>query len=365
MAAVSERVFRWWRAHPRTVDAGLAVLLLGYSLRVVPPGTDPGLAALFSTVACGALALRRTRPLGTFSVVAGAVLVQLALGVGFLPADAALLVTTYTVAAHRGLRVSPAAAVVAAACWVLGRVRWDHVDTVDLGYILVATAVAWLLGVLVRDNARRREREREQQARIVAAAERARLAREIHDVVSHGLGAVVALAGGAAATARRDPGRAEEAMHTVETTGRTALADMRRLLDVLRESGTGDHPGVAQVEQLITDARAAGSPVRYLVDGVPRPLPADADLAVYRTVQEGLTNARRHAGPALTRVDVVVHYGEDELRVTVRDDGAGPAATTPGHGLAGMRERVTGCGGTVHTGPGDDGGFVLSATIPV
>ena len=355
----------WLRAHPRTVDTGLAVLLFGYSLLAVPPGTAASLAALASAAMCVPIALRRTWPVAMSAVVVGTVLVQLGLGIEGLPADAALLVATYTVAAHRSLPSALCAGSAAAACWILGRYCWTYFDTIDLGYLLVATAVALVLGALVRDNALRREREREHQAQITAAAERARIARDLHDIVSHGLGVVVVLAGGAAATARSDPGRAEDAMRTVESTGRTALADMRRMLGVLRGGDRSEHPGAEQVDQLVADARATGAPVRLSVEGTARPLPPAVDLAVYRTVQEGLTNARRHGGPELTRIDVALCHGADAVIVTVRDDGAGTTSTEPGHGLTGMRERVTGCGGRLQAGPGENGGFVVSATIPM
>ncbi|MEY8039937.1 sensor histidine kinase [Saccharopolyspora cebuensis] len=378
----------WLRKRPRAVDAAVAVVVFAYNAPVqglyVPQGLPPGTGVLLAVGLCAPHVLRREFPLSCFASVATAFSLQLALGVGFIPADVMLLFALHTVAACCLRWVSVAAAgAVALGVLVVAIGWWDELvlNVGDLVTALVLIASVWMWGSTtglrrahvagLHERAVRLEKERDDQARIAAAAERARIAREIHDVVSHGLSVVVVLARSASVSVREDPDRAERSLETVEATGRSALAEMRRMLDVLREDEPGSHapqPGIAQLEQLVADARSSGMPVEFTVRGTARPLPAGTALAVYRIVQEALTNARRHAGPGVTRVEVGLHYGEEELRVHVRDDGrsaASGAASGGGHGLVGMRERVAAYGGALRTGFRSDGGFEVAAALPL
>ncbi|MBF9128015.1 sensor histidine kinase [Plantactinospora sp. S1510] len=252
--------------------------------------------------------------------------------------------------------------------------------TVLLG-IAISTRQAYLAEVAER--ARRLERDREQRAQLAVAAERARIARELHDIVAHNLAVMVALADGAAYTAASAPDRATETMRKVSATGRQALGEMRRLLGLLRDDagGRAPQPGLGDLDALLNQVRAAGLDVVATVDGVPGASGPGAGLAVYRIVQEALTNTLKHAGPA-ARVQVRLHHRADGVDLEVVDDGARTAAAPPsgrgdvpasgggdvsapgggdvsapggGHGLAGMIERATAYGGDVEVGPRTDG----------
>jgi len=225
--------------------------------------------------------------------------------------------------------------------------------------------------VALLDRAAQLARERDQQAQIAANAERARIAREMHDIVSHGLTVMVTLAEGSAASVDRDPARAVEAMRHVAETGRQALGDMRRMLGVLDDglpatsAGTLEpQPGVAELNGLIEGFRGAGLEVRFTSSGTPPRNPAE-QLTVYRLVQESLTNVLRHSG-ALASVEVAVDYRPDRVLIDVSNSGAVIAPPAPGeggHGLVGMRERVALYGGTVESGPRADGGWSVHATL--
>jgi len=242
----------------------------------------------------------------------------------------------------------------------------------------VLFAVAWLAGFALRERnqqaeaaeerAVRAERDRESAARLAVAEERARMARELHDVVAHAVSVMVLQVG---AVRHRMPAASEEgeALRNVEQAGRTALAEMRRLLGALRQ---GDdrleltpHPGLKNLESLAGDVRAAGLDVRLHVRGEPVPLPASLDLSAYRIVQEGLTNALKHSGGR--RADVTVEYAPCELRLEVRDDGPGGFGQNDGlgHGLIGIGERVKTYGGDMSAFVATSGGFVLRASLPL
>jgi signal transduction histidine kinase len=247
---------------------------------------------------------------------------------------------------------------------------------VDFGSFFFSTALAatpWLIGRNIRARSLRlaaAEREQEQRTRLAVGDERARIARELHDVVAHSVGIIVIQAEGARRVFDRDPERAREALDSIEQTARTALADMRSSLGVLRdESGSPlrePQPGLAELDGLLERAREGGLEVEIAVEGQPRTLPRGVDLSAYRIVQEALTNTIKHAGPARSRI--TLRYGERELEVEVSDDGPGPsvngAGTGSGHGLLGMRERVASHGGEVEAGSGPDGGFVVRASLP-
>jgi signal transduction histidine kinase len=245
--------------------------------------------------------------------------------------------------------------------------------------------LAWVLGDSMRyrrayyanleDRAARLERERDAQARVAAVAERARIARELHDVIAHNVSVMVVQADGASYALASDPARAREALTAISATGRQALAEMRRLLGVLRREGDGTNsvrapqPGIGELGELLDQARGAGLPVSFTVEGDPRPLPGGVALAAYRIVQESLTNTRKHAGP-VTSASVLLRYSPDTVVLTISDDGWGdlggaalPGA--PGHGLTGMRERVAIYGGSITAGPRPGGGFEVVATLPL
>jgi signal transduction histidine kinase len=243
-----------------------------------------------------------------------------------------------------------------------------------------AAGFAWLVGYVYRANtarttelrerAERLERERETEARAAVAEERARIAREMHDVVAHSLSVMVVQAEAAEAMLDVDPERARRPLSSVQDTGRSALGELRRMLGVLRERDeTGaplaPQPGLDGLDELVESVRQAGLLVSVRIDGEPRPLPSGVDLSAYRIVQEGLTNALKHAGPA--RADVLVRYGDRELELRVSDDGRGhdPSSNGGGHGLVGMRERVALYGGEIEAGPRPGGGYRLRVRLPL
>jgi signal transduction histidine kinase len=201
--------------------------------------------------------------------------------------------------------------------------------------------------------------------------ERARIAREMHDVVAHSLSVIVSQAQGGAYVAGSQPERAARALETIAETGREALADMRGLLGVLRADPDAaapapedPQPGLADLPELVARVRAAGLPVELTETGTPRRLGAATGLAAYRLVQESLTNTLKHGGPA-ARAEVRLQWTDEELAVTVTDDGDGPASTgAGGQGLVGMRERAAVVGGRAEAGPRPGGGFAVTARFP-
>jgi signal transduction histidine kinase len=247
----------------------------------------------------------------------------------------------------------------------------------ELAFIPVLFAIGWLAGFALRERAgqaeaaeeraARAERERETAGRLAVAEERARIARELHDVVAHAVSVMVLQVG----AVRHRLGQAEDrdALQAVEQAGRTALAEMRRLLGAMRSEGDsvqlGPQPGLDDLAPLLEEVGRAGLPVELHIEGERYPLPRAVDLSAYRIVQEGLTNALKHAHAS--RADVTVRYGVDELELEVRDDGRGPAEASDGlgHGLVGIGERVAIYGGEMTAGPSNGRGFVLSTRLPV
>jgi signal transduction histidine kinase len=248
----------------------------------------------------------------------------------------------------------------------------------DLVFIPFRFVIAWVAGYALRERTEQAEaaemrailaeREREASARIAVAEERARIARELHDIVAHAVSVMVLQVG---AVRHQLPDTLEEdreALNRVEQAGRTALAEMRRLLGAMRRNGDGvelaPQPGLDSLDSLVEDVGRAGLPVRVHVDGDAFALPPAIDLSAYRIVQEALTNALKHAHA--THADVTLRYRADELRVEVADDGSGASKSDGlGHGLVGMRERVKIYGGEMSAGTAPAGGFVLSARLPI
>jgi signal transduction histidine kinase len=296
----------------------------------------------------------------------------------------ALVIMLYTVAVLRPRREAITAAILLAAGAIVSTVHvfgsnWLSAAIALLAVIVATTAFGLYIRTRrvlleeLRDRAARLEFERDQQAALVAAAERTRIAREMHDIVAHHLTVMVTLSDGAAATAAEQPERAAEVMRTVSATGRVALSDTRRLLGVLRDSvhdpadTRAPLPDLDALDELVERVRGAGLPVRYEVDGAPPPQPVGVQLAVYRLIQEALTNTIKHAGPG-AGATVRVHYTGTETGVEVLDDGRGRAEqtrTTNGRGLIGMRERVEAFGGELRCGPRSPHGWHVAARFPL
>jgi signal transduction histidine kinase len=238
--------------------------------------------------------------------------------------------------------------------------------TGDLFFTPLLFGIGWVAGFATRERAQQAEAA-EAAARLAVAEERARIARELHDVVAHAVSVMVLQVG---AVRHKLPASREdkEALEGVEQTGRTALTEMRRLLSAMREEGEdaalAPQHGLANLDALLEQVGRAGLPVQLQVEGEPYPLPQGLDATGYRIVQEGLTNALKHA--RASDAQVVLRYGSDELGIEVRDNGGGSAAGNGhGHGLVGVRERVKIYGGEMSAGPGSAGGFVLSTRLPV
>jgi signal transduction histidine kinase len=364
-----------------------AVLVFFGAISVLERNTFlPSVAGVF----IGApLLFRRRYPVLTFWAVAFFGAFQAFFGDRPTLSDLAVPMAVYALAAYRvrrisliGLGVGLFGAGVAIEHWITGAPR-THISSYAwvfvYGVFAAPLIIAWVLGDSMRyrrdyyldleDKARRLERERDQQTQIGAAAERARIARELHDVVAHHVSVMVVQAEGATYAMDGSPETTRRALGTIAETGRSALAEMRRLIGVLRsEDNTADRapqPGVDQLEDLLEQVRAAGLAVDFTVEGVPVPLPQGMALAAYRIVQESLTNTRKHGGPIVS-AQVSLHYGEDELRMLVRDDGRGATALTDGqgNGLIGMKERVAMYGGALNAGPRREGGYEVEAVLP-
>ena len=250
--------------------------------------------------------------------------------------------------------------------------------TSELIFIPIDFAVAWVAGFALRGRAEqaeaaeiraaRAEREREAAARIAVAEERARIARELHDIVAHAMSVMVLQVGAVRHKLPQTLEEDSEALRRVEQAGRTALVEMRRLLGAMRRDGEGlelaPQPGLDGLDSLVENVGRAGLPVRLHVDGDRSPVPRAIDLSAYRIIQEGLTNSLKHA--RASHVDVTVRYRPDDLEVEVVDDGAGAAPSDGlGHGLVGIRERVKIYGGEMNAGTAPAGGFILSARLPL
>jgi signal transduction histidine kinase len=370
----------------RWFDLGLtALLLLPVPLVMAFVSLTDGLLML---VQIAPLAWRRTHPVPVFVAVAATSALQSVLTDYPLWSQLAFPVAIYSVARYAGsawaagaLTTGLVGAGIAAVDWLRG---FDAVEltaqNVTAYFVTIAlfVVVAWTLGTLGRtrqayvdalvERGERLEREAAQQAALAAMEERHRIAREMHDVVAHSLTTIVVQADGAGAAAQQDPSVAVPALGTIASTGREAIAELRRMLGLLRSEdgdGTAPQPRLGDLAGLLADVRAAGTPV---VGHLAEPLPAVSDgvaLTVFRIVQEALSNVRRHAGSGATAT-VSVHPDGDAIVVEVRDDGRGAAALDDGRGLGltGMRERVAAHGGSLRTGAVAGGGFAVAARIP-
>lgn len=353
------------------VDLGVPALVLAAAL---PRDAQQGQLTTTAVVLYAAFVLplpwRRRHPTPVFAASAAVCLLQLVLDVQ-LAASVALLVALHAVAAHDTRTRAWIAAGVTAVLVVLAVLRWAPPDARYVAVLLLSgvAAAPFVAGRAARtqraylwaleERAGRLERERDQQGQIAAAAERTRIAGELHDVVAHHVSVMVTLAEGARLTASRDAATAAQAMGQVSATGRLALGELRRMLGVLDrgDAELSPQPGIDDIGGLLDGVRATGLPVAFVQSGTPTPLPAGAALVVYRVVQEALTNTLKHARSA-SGARVELAYAARQVDLTVTDDGAPPpAATSRGFGVVGMRERAAAYGGTLAAGPIAKGGW--------
>ncbi|MFD6564027.1 sensor histidine kinase [Micromonospora profundi] len=390
---VSRTLFgRPLRAVAFDVAVSAGVLLFGLAGATNQPGgwAASGVGAAMAV----ALLFRRMHPSAVTVVVGTLALVQVIAGWGPLAFDVAVLIALYSVVKYgRRLRDGVLAGAVAAVGVLLAAAQtpagiswWGTA----MWYALVTGAV-WLVALNVRtrrlyvlsleERASTLEREREAESRAAVAEERTRIARELHDVVAHSMAVMIVQADGARFMLDRDPEQARTAVKVVADTGRSALEEMRRLVGVLRDAGPSEAGGsavvadpehrrlaVAELPDLLARFRDAGLRVRDTVTGEAPTLPPGLELTVYRVVQEALTNALKHAGVGAD-VEVTLAYTDDAVVVRVVDDGQGRPVVSPalsgGHGLLGMRERVTVYDGTLTAGPRPTGGWQLEARLPL
>jgi len=420
-----ERVGRWFEAHRFSIDLTTTVLLAAIILSAATDvfSTDPPYrgrpgSIAWSVAIVAPLPWRRTRPVLSAVAVFAVALAHILAGFPMImPGDLVILLALFSVTVY-GPTWAHVTAICSTAvgCLVVlpvavgiraGQLASAAVDTFPVGVFCLVTALAvWAFALVrrsrrvtmdaLRDRAHRLEIERDQQARISAAAERARIAREMHDIVAHSLSIVVAQADGGRYAAASDPDSAVRALETISETGRTALTDMRRLLGVLRSQDDEDErddgpggatspaedgaapareprtdrpapqPGVEDIEDLVAQARQGGQRVSLVRVGEARPLAAGMGLTLYRVCQESLTNVRKHAGPD-PAVTVAVRWSAETVELEVLDDGRGAAATghDPGFGLRGMRERANLYGGALEAGPRAGGGFRVHLELPL
>ncbi|HEY8737123.1 MAG TPA: sensor histidine kinase [Candidatus Dormibacteraeota bacterium] len=389
------------RLPPRTVDRVLVGLLLFFGLLTLldPRSAERGILAPFGLPGGVALALvigavlilvqtipllwRRQLPSTVLLLVAGAFGAKVLFGLNPGAASIGLLVAMYSVAAYAGAR-RVVFLVIAALGFLAGFVAFGVTGNPRAIAITVPSlffAAAWLIGDYLRtrrayvaqleERASRLERDRDQDRRLAADEERARIARELHDVVAHDVSVIAIQAGAARTVQASKPEAATQALALIETTARETLIELNRLLGVLRSTNgaTPDRrpqPGMGELAGLVEELRAAGLEVDARVEGEARPLPPAVDLSAYRIVQEATTNVLKHA--RARRVDIRVRYTEAMLALDIRDDGAGDGdgpTSSSGHGLIGMRERVALFKGELRTGRDPAGGFSVHARLPI
>ncbi|MFC8510827.1 sensor histidine kinase [Streptomyces sp. NPDC057411] len=392
------RARAWLRAHPLAFDAGLAFLVL--VAMVISSFTDPhgptgptfGTRAptaggvVLMLLAATALVLRRRRPIPVLVLTAGFALVELVRDERPAPVAMSAVVALFTVASLTDRPTTwrlgiATMGVLTATAMFFGPTPWYAQE--NLG-VFAWTGMAAAAGDAVRsrrafvdairERAERAERTREEEARRRVAEERLRIARDLHDVVAHHIALVNVQAGVAAHVMDKRPDQAKEALGHVRAASRSALDELRATVGLLRQSGDPEAPtepvsGLAVLDDLLVTFRNAGLPVELARTDGGTALPAAVDLAAYRIIQEALTNVRKHAG-AEARAEVSVVRVGRTVEITVLDDGPpmpppGEGADTGGHGLLGMRERVTALGGTLTAAPRYGGGFRVQAILPV
>jgi signal transduction histidine kinase len=371
-----------WKWQDAVLAGGLAAMAVIEIWASSNSSRDKLLLTPLALVATGALIWRRRAPLfvlGVLAIANGlASLVVPPSGDDPIAPAIAVAVALYSVGAHTG-GIRAALGAVAMLGVVVAIVATDPDQATAGSYIffLVVFGSPWLAGRAIRHrrlNERQlekravtAEREREERARRAVAEERARIARELHDVVAHAISVIVLQARGGRRSLD-DPPEARRAFDAIESTGSQALAEMRRLLGLLRkedeELSLAPQPSLSSLDALAAQVTEAGLPVEVTIEGGVRELPPGIDLSAFRIVQEALTNALKHAGPATAHV--VVHFGEDDLELEIVDTGPGDAAGGgSGHGLVGMRERASLYGGDVKTGRRTGGGFGVRVRLPL
>ncbi len=372
-----------WRLPPRAnrwLDVAVVGILMLATLAYPVAGVDWSWTVL-AAAQLVPLLWRRRHPIAVYAAVVVASGAQVVWIDVPLHSQVAFPIAIYSVArfstalpAAIALGVALVAAAFASVDWLVEFGATVEPNTFSPYFVTIAgiVATAWALGTLGRtrkayvdaliERGERIEREAAQQVALAASAERARIAREMHDVVAHGLTVMVVQADGARYAAAAEPEKATAALASISTTGREALTEMRRLLGLLRaeETGTAPQPRLADIAAL-----AAEEQVQADLVGLDRPVPDGLALTAYRVVQEALTNARKHAGPAAT-TQVRVRVG-DGIEIVVEDDGRGASAHDDGHGLGllGMRERVLAHDGSIEAGPRQSGGFRVFARLPL
>jgi signal transduction histidine kinase len=378
------------------LDAAFAALLCAVGLAEIwvpfesaqGSGSEPA-TSLVVVVMTASLALRRLAPLPVATSVLLVMPVAQALAppllLLFWGQFVPMVVAVFSVARHGTARAGAYGGLLAAGTLLLMDIRIPELRSPgELFFHWTVFVLAWSVGRGLRvmeqraAESQRRAIEAEvagvERAMAAVMEERARIARELHDIVAHSVSTMVVQAGAAEQVVVDDPEQVRRALHAIRSTGREALSEMRRLVVVLREheeaGGLDPQPGIAQLTGLLDGARDAGLDVRLSVQGRQRPLPAGLDLAAYRVVQEALTNVRRHAAAAA--VDVRLAWAQDALELSVEDDGRGsgerdPLTSAGGHGLVGMRERVALYGGSLMTGdvPAPGRGYRVHAVLPV
>lgn len=386
--------FRWIIENPGTVDLvgfGGAAVVLGLFAFV---SGSYGWWTLVSLPMVAAGAICRVRPLAGVIVIGALAVLHMLAGVPVVMGDAMTFYAMFCAVAYGkplvhgiGVAAGLLGVFAQASFWALNALRDEYgglgaalTAFVGLGVVGTITIVAiWALAnlqrarvrqlALTRDRAAQALREREQRTALAVAAERARIAREMHDVVAHSLSVIIAQADGGRFVAAQKPEQAVEVLGTIGETGRAALADMRSLLGVLRqedETSFGPQPGPEMLSDLAERVRAAGLPVDLRIEGPLEDLPHTLGMSLFRLVQESLTNVLKHAGADAT-VAVRITRTAEQLTVEVIDDGRGtdPESDGQGHGLTGMRERMSVLGGTLQAGPLPSRGYRVRAVVPL
>lgn len=395
IAHLSGRVTRWGAEHPRWVDAGFAVIIGAFTvtgLLTADPERSQRSAdvwgVLLIVLQVAAFSFRRRAPLMAFAALAVPVMTFWIADYA-TNFDAISLLGAYAATAHshRSRRVvwTVVGVIVAVLTSIaIAGVLSPHEDLPLVAVFGIAAVhiTAAVVGevmhdrrlrlIELEDRALRAEAERELLARDAVLQERASIARDLHDVVAHGMSVMVVQAGAAQRLLTSDPERASTALEHVQSTGREALVEMRRMLGVLRgDDGVAElvpQPNLDHLAAMVQRCNDAGVPTELTIDGEPPARAAGAEMAAYRIVQEALTNVVKHAGRPV-RATVRVRYTPEHVRLEVDDDGRGATdsdvAASTGHGLIGMRERVELYRGTIHAGPRPGGGFRVDATIPL
>jgi signal transduction histidine kinase len=370
---------------PPAADVGLALALFAIKVTFVLTGTLMSggvtpMALVTAAVLTLPLAWRRRAPL-TVAVIVAAAIAGDDLVAGWNAAVLSFdcsIIAAYSAGANAAQRHAAAALAALTAANIVDAMGapGNLAGNLALG-IVVFSLVPWLVGQALRRERRRTSQleelaaslaaERDRHADLAVAAERGRIARELHDIVGHAISVIAVQADAAARLLPHDPSRVAGPLETIQTTSRGALAEMRRLVGLLRVTDAAElepAPGLADLEQLADEARRSGLPVTVDLIGESRPLPATLDLAAYRIVQEGLTNVRKHARDAEAKV--TVSYSPASLGIEVHDNGGGNGTPTgTGYGLIGIKERVALLGGELESGPAAGGGFTLRATLPL